>query len=112
MTDNRMSIMQQNRQLAEEVAQAAGYFWKPCPLCKQNFGGHEWTQINGHESSIPKDWTTDEMGIVELKMSTGICPDCTFQGLGCKRTLEIGFAVHEDCEFMAAHLRKLRGHRD
>lgn len=52
------------------------------------------------------------MGIVELKMSTGICPDCTAQGLGCKRTVEIGFEVHEDCEHLQAHLRRMRGHRD
>jgi hypothetical protein len=25
-------------------AWAAGYFWLPCPVCKQEFGGHEWPQ--------------------------------------------------------------------
>ena len=19
-----------------------GYFWRPCPICGRNFGGHEW----------------------------------------------------------------------
>lgn len=100
-----MSVMQTNRATAEAAARSGGYFWLPCPLCKKPFGGHEWTDINGHEASIPKDWTTDEAGVVELHMSTGICPDCTAQGLGCKRNIEIGFGVHEDCEYMQEYLK-------
>jgi len=105
-----VSIMLPDRETARYIAEKTGFFWLPCPLCKREFGGHERVD-SVHESSIPKEWTTDEMGIVELHMSTAICPDCTVQGLGCKRTVEIGFGVHEDCEFLKAHLRKMRGHR-
>lgn len=103
--------MQQNRAMAEELARTNGYFWLPCPLCSKPFGGHEWTEVNGHRMDVPDEWTTDEMGVVEEISGKGICPDCTYQGLGCKRHLEVGFAVHEDCEYMAAHLEKLRSGR-
>jgi hypothetical protein len=99
------SIMQRDRAMAEEVARAAGKFWLPCPLCGTPFGGHEWTVINGHRKDVPDKWTTDEMGIVEKISGKGICPDCTAQGLGCKRHIEIGFAVHEDCEYMQEYLK-------
>lgn len=54
-------------------AHVAGYFWLPCPLCGQEFGGHEWRDIDGKRSSIP----TGRRGISE-----GICPDCTRAGRG------------------------------
>lgn len=108
-----MSAIQQNRAaMAEQVAAAGGYFWLPCPLCGTEFGGHEWTQVNGHRMDVPDEWTTDEAGVVEKISGQGICPDCTAQGLGCKRHLEIGFDVHEGCEHRDAHMRKLRGQRD
>jgi hypothetical protein len=42
-----------------------GYFWLPCPLCGQYFGGHEWTSRTAH-----------------TKDGKGICPDCDKKGLG------------------------------
>jgi hypothetical protein len=52
-------------------AAVAGYFWMPCPLCDQYFGGHEWRDINGRSSVVHA-----EVGHV------GICPDCTRAGKG------------------------------
>lgn len=95
-----MSVMQVNREIAKLAARSGGFFWLPCPLCRQEFGGHEWTDVNGHESSIPTDWKTDEAGVVELETSTGICPDCTAKGLGCKAHIEVGFSPHEGCEHL------------
>lgn len=53
------------------IAKSGGYFWLPCPLCSEHFGGHEWT-TSDKLSSIKKD---ENSGI-------GICPDCTEKGLG------------------------------
>lgn len=50
-----------------------GYFWAPCTLCGQMYGGHEWRDYDGKSSSIE----TDRPGI-----SQGICPDCTRAGRG------------------------------
>lgn len=61
------------RRLNKLRAAAGGYFWQPCPLCGQFFGGHEWRNIDGKSSSIP----TSKPG-----MGQGICPDCTRAGLG------------------------------
>ncbi len=37
----------------QAFAYLGGYFWLPCPLCGEHFGGHEWRDINGLSSSIP-----------------------------------------------------------
>lgn len=79
---------------------------RPCPLCKQGFDGH-WADMDGHKATIPVSWWTDEMGIVELKLSEDICPNCAANGKGCKRYVEVGFAVHEDCEYMQEYLRSV-----
>ncbi len=42
-----------------------GYFWLPCPLCGENFGGHEWHTHN-ENSSIMTSRGTGE----------GVCPNC------------------------------------
>lgn len=52
------------RLLNKWYANFMGYFWLPCPLCKQYFGGHEWKI--GFGNSI-KD---------ESRLGMGICPDC------------------------------------
>jgi len=49
-----------------------GYFWLPCPLCGQYFGGHEWRDYDGKPSSIPTGPFSGR----------GICPDCTRAGKG------------------------------
>ena len=54
-------------------AAIGGYFWLPCPLCGQFFGGHEWRDIDDKPSHIP----SDRPGIYQ-----GICPDCTLSGYG------------------------------
>lgn len=57
-------------------AQAAGFFWLPCPLCGSYFGGHEWRDVDGRPSSIPDPDSDDP------RMAVGICPACTKAGLG------------------------------
>lgn len=56
------------RLLNKIYANIMGYFWLPCPLCGQYFGGHEWKY--GEYHSIP----SKKKGIY-----TGICPDCGFK---------------------------------
>jgi len=51
-----------------------GHFWAPCPLCGRMFGGHEWRDISGNYSAIPKP---GDPGTGE-----GICPACTRAGHG------------------------------
>lgn len=63
------------RAAARAIARAGGYFWLPCPVCGEEFGGHEWRSVHGHESSIPD---------LDLpNTSTGICQGCTAKGIGC-----------------------------
>jgi predicted RNA-binding Zn-ribbon protein involved in translation (DUF1610 family) len=38
-----------------------GYFWLPCPICGENYGGHEWTG-----GSLMTSETAGKM----------VCPDC------------------------------------
>lgn len=45
------------------AASFRGYFWMPCPVCGEEFGGHEWVG----RLSLP----TSEQG-----MTQGICPAC------------------------------------
>lgn len=59
----------------EKVATRNGYFWSPCPLCDQPFGGHEWRHVGGRPHSVP-----DPM--LGPGSHTGICPRCTRRGRG------------------------------
>ena len=61
-------------------AKRHGYFWLPCPLCGEHFGGHEWTTHSDKPSSIP---VPGQPGLGQ-----GICPECTERGLG-KWTYEV-----------------------
>jgi len=61
------------RALHHAYALALGYFWLPCPLCGREMGGHEWREVEGKTASVP----TERPGT-----SHGICPICTYQGLG------------------------------
>lgn len=63
------------RRLHQMYAWALGYFWKPCPLCQQPFGGHEWRGRDGKPSGIPKPGA-------EYGTFIGICPACTLAGRG------------------------------
>ena len=51
-----------------------GYFWLPCPICGQYFGGHEW------KTDSPNAFVqlADDTG------GTGICPDCTLKNIASK----------------------------
>lgn len=40
-----------------------GYFWLPCPICKEKFGGHEWKV----------SWIKDQSGLMRL----GVCENCS-----------------------------------
>jgi predicted RNA-binding Zn-ribbon protein involved in translation (DUF1610 family) len=54
-----------NRKLNRLYARLNNYFWLPCPLCGQEFGGHEWVTDNEYHS-------------IETSPGAGkaICPDC------------------------------------
>jgi hypothetical protein len=52
-------------------AKTLHYFWEPCPLCEQYFGGHEWDGTA---------LTYDIKGNVEFGI--GICPTCSRLGAG------------------------------
>lgn len=57
-----------NREYNKQFALNNGYFWLPCPLCGQEFGGHEWEkESNGKKTAIKTD---------EPAIGKGICPDC------------------------------------
>lgn len=53
------------RWLHESWANFAGYFWLPCPLCGEYFGGHEW-KVGSPNHSIMTSWNT----------GSGVCPNC------------------------------------
>ena len=54
-----------------------GYFWAPCPLCGEYFGGQEWRSVDGKTSVIPDPDYPPGSG-----RGTGICPACTKAGRG------------------------------
>ena len=64
-----------HRRFNKIYAKVFGYFWIPCPICGQMFGGHEWKSYDGMSSAI----RTGKPGI-----NKGICKDCTLKGLGDK----------------------------
>lgn len=55
-------------------AQTNHYFWIPCPLCGEYFGGHEWRDVDGLSSSVPDP--------DDPRLGMGICPTCTRAGRG------------------------------
>jgi hypothetical protein len=78
------------RWLNRLIAHLGGYFWMPCPLCGEMFGGHEWRERNGLPSSIPdprfettvQEFDTGFVRRVEISRGLGICPACTLEGKG------------------------------
>jgi hypothetical protein len=70
------------RRAHRTYASLAGFFWLPCPLCGTMMSGHEWRDIDGKPSRIPKG---DGPGSF-----TGICPACTRAGLGHGHTTTAG----------------------
>lgn len=74
------------RMINELYAKLNGYFWLPCPVCKNNFGGHEWlTEDCGHVPHVPA--IRDDLPTT-IRPFTGICPTCTYNGAGC---LAVGY---------------------
>ena len=69
------------RRIHHWYATVAGFFWMPCALCDQEFGGHEWRNIGGKPSSVP-DPTQPPPGPNGPFTSVGICPTCTRAGRG------------------------------
>lgn len=61
-----------------------GYFWLPCPLCREPSGGHEWRPYRGRVDSIPDPAYPPGTG-----RSIGICPRCTKAGYGWRQRMPI-----------------------
>ena len=63
-------------------ANIKGYFWLPCPICGNYFGGHEWNNRDGL-------WTSGSM-------RTGVCNNCV--GLKEIRLRNIDFFENGGCD--------------
>ncbi len=61
-----------SRQANKFYANTFGYFWLPCPVCGQEFGGHEWSDVGDMPSSFP----------IGPSKGRGMCTDCTRDGFG------------------------------
>lgn len=79
-----------SRMAACVYAQINGYFWLPCPVCGEEFGGHEWRDRGGHASAIPDE--------PYASGGTGICPNCTISGTGCYVHARLRGVAYHDCE--------------
>ncbi len=63
MNEQKIDRRLQTRSEHEEIAKKCGYFWSPCPLCGEPFGGHEWTTGSNVDYCRGR--------------STGVCDNCT-----------------------------------
>jgi hypothetical protein len=94
--------MNPDREAERWYAAARHYFWLPCPVCEQPFGGHEHERHRSpHRDSIPVSLTTVSAS------GRGICPDCTDRGAGCRAWAEAEGAMWippHRCEFLPAGL--------
>jgi hypothetical protein len=72
----------------EWYAKTFGYFWLPCPLCGEEFGGHEWMTESDLIASIPDPESGPGAAV-------GICPTCTEAGKGVATTTVVGELGHE-----------------
>jgi hypothetical protein len=93
-----VSTVRRNRALAKMAATLGGFFWMPCPACGVEFGGHEWGDVNGHFADRPENVRRVTDGRIVSFTGSGICPDCTEKGVGCRAHAEIG-RFHVGCEF-------------
>ena len=84
-----------SRDVHKFYAQVNHYFWLPCPTCGEEFGGHEWGNVEGHDSTIP-----DREYPGDMSRGEGICPNCTALGVGCKAWADAGVSPHAACEFL------------
>lgn len=83
------------RLAAQADAARLGYFWLPCPLCGQHFGGQEWDDVDGHDASIPDPERQQDPD--RALRGIAICPNCTAAGAGCRAWHAIGVKAHLDC---------------
>jgi hypothetical protein len=90
--------MNPDREAERRYAERRSYFWLPCPVCEQPFGGHEHEQHRSpHRDSIPVSLTTVSAS------GRGICPECTDRGVGCRAWAEAEGAMWippHRCEFL------------
>jgi predicted RNA-binding Zn-ribbon protein involved in translation (DUF1610 family) len=63
-----------NRKLNRIYARLNNYFWLPCPLCGQEFGGHEC--VVGNEYYALYDQSPEERNRTGFATGKVICPDC------------------------------------
>jgi hypothetical protein len=69
-------------------AKLNGYFWLPCPLSGQFFGGHEWSEDGVGIPIVGKgNWLTGT--------STGVCPDCAPVVIVIRRLVQRGLLSSE-----------------
>lgn len=59
-----MRLPYRPRWLNRIYARLLGYFWLPCPLCVEPFGGHEWLHDGRHDLSLGGG------------LKIGTCPRC------------------------------------
>jgi hypothetical protein len=78
------------------IARIGGYFWLPCPECGEYFGGFEWRKYGGHFDTIPAE--SDPGDSPGSERAIGICPECTYAGVGCRAHVEKRRRYHRGCE--------------
>ena len=90
--------MNPDREAERRYAAKRSYFWMPCPLCDQLFGGHEHERHRSvHKDSIPTALTAVHAS------GQVICPECTDRGSGCRAWAEAEGAMWIPphwCEFL------------
>ena len=62
-----MSKRSLDRKAHETYAKRYGYFWLPCPICGEEFGGHEW--------AAETSWVTLPTGRPGVRQ--GVCSACS-----------------------------------
>jgi hypothetical protein len=62
------------RWLHAAYAWAGGYFWTPCPVCGEKFGGHQWLYDGPRLATIPAG--------ANPNVRTAVCPACADLGRG------------------------------
>jgi hypothetical protein len=67
-------LRKQHRKYAQEM----GQFWKECPACGVEFGGHEWQMMDVPVRNLVIHYGDDELA----KAYVGVCPACCEAGVG------------------------------
>lgn len=103
MSQLRVLIMK-HRTFNKWYAKLGGYFWIPCPICEQMFGGHE-SKAN---YSIPRAQYTDNKLQISRYSGRLVCPDCGKSALiqiGSEFASEIVYVIEENqgCAVWVTH---------